>query len=63
METTEYTEWTEGRVWREPRNTLSERSEGAEAVGRVLKGRPSGRECTEGVVERTTKYTKDTKRF
>ena len=30
----------------EPRNTLSERSEGAEAVGRVLKGRPSGRECT-----------------
>ena len=33
----------------EPRNTLSERSEGAEAVGRVLKGRPSGRECTEGV--------------
>ena len=35
----------------EPRNTLSERSEGAEAVGRVLKGRPSGREYTKAGID------------
>ena len=34
-----------------PRNTLSERSEGAEAVGRVLKGRPSGREYTKAGID------------